>query len=144
MCLYFDLFSSTTYVRINYFFEIMSFLTFCHTLCSYSRECNCRIFELKEIKFYISGNSTITLSWICTQSVAKGQDAHNLEKVVDPDRFQEKRYVIHYHQQIYKGGLFACQSHFFFLQNSLKLWMLIVVYIYPARKYEYLEWLLDY
>ena len=52
--------------------------------------------------------------------MAKGQDAHNLEKVVDPDRFQEKRYVIHYHQQIYKGGLFACQSHpFFFAKNSI-------------------------
>ena len=52
--------------------------------------------------------------------MAKGQEAHNLEKVVDPDRFEEKRYVIHYHQQIYKGGLFACQSHLFFANNFLR------------------------
>ena len=36
-------------------------------------------------------NSTITLSWICTLRAAKGQEAHNLEEVVDPDIVEEKR-----------------------------------------------------
>ena len=30
-------------VRINYLFEIMSFLTFGHTLCTYSREFDCGV-----------------------------------------------------------------------------------------------------
>ena len=76
--------------------------------------------------------------------MAKGQEAHNLAKVVDPDRFEEKRYVIHYHQQIYKGGLFACQSpiFYFFLHSSPKKFENVDVDCnlhYPARKQEYLE-----
>ena len=69
----------------------MSVLTFGHTFCTYSRDCNCGVSRSVKFDFVKFKNSTITLSWICTLSVAKGQEAHNLEEVVDPDIVEEKR-----------------------------------------------------